>query len=168
MTAIIIDAPPERVWDEVIAFREIERPPSLAFRLGIAYPVSASLTGTGVGAVRRCEFSTGAFVEPITLWDAPHRLGFDVAEQPAVLQEWSPYRTVYAPHLDGFFRSTRGEFRLTSLPGGRTLLEGSTWYTLEMHPRAYWTMISDALLHRIHERVLEQVKLQAESPTPAG
>jgi hypothetical protein len=164
VTSIVIDAPRDRVWDEVIAFREIGERPGLAFRLGIAYPVRASISGTGVGAVRRCEFSTGAFVEPITVWDAPSRLGFDVAKQPPVLQEWSPYRSVYAPHVDGFFRSTRGEFRLVALPDGRTRLEGSTWYSLGIHPQPYWSVITEALLHRIHARVLEQVKRQAEGP----
>ncbi len=163
VTSIVIDAPPERVWNEVIAFRAIGEPPGLIFRLGIAYPIRASIVGEGVGAIRRCEFSTGAFVEPITRWEAPHRLSFDVAEQPPVLQEWSPYRSVYAPHVDGFFRSVRGEFRLVPLPGGRTRLEGSTWYALELHPRVYWEPLTEALLHRIHSRVLAQVKRQTES-----
>lgn len=166
VTSIEVDAPPERVWEQVIAFREIRERPSVAFRLGIAYPVRASIEGTGVGAVRRCEFSTGAFVEPITRWEPPYRLGFDVVEQPPVLQEWSPYRSVYAPHVDGFFRSTRGEFRLVPLAGGRTRLEGSTWYALDIHPLGYWAPITESLLHAIHRRVLEQVKRQAELPAP--
>ena len=164
VTAIEIDAPPQRVWESVIAFRDIQAKPELPFRLGIAYPVRARIYGAGVGAVRHCEFSTGTFVEPITAWDAPHRLGFDVAAQPAALQEWSPYRRVYAPHIQGFFRSTRGEFRLTALANNRTRLEGSTWYTMNIHPLPYWRPIAEALLHRIHYRVLEQVKLQTEHP----
>ena len=48
------------------------------FKTGLAYPLRARLVGAGVGAVRHCEFTTGAFVEPITVWDAPHRLAFDV------------------------------------------------------------------------------------------
>jgi uncharacterized membrane protein YhaH (DUF805 family) len=164
VTAIEIDAPPQRVWESVIAFRDIEAKPGLPFRLGIAYPVRARIAGTGVGAVRHCEFSTGTFVEPITVWHAPHRLAFDVADQPPVLQEWSPYRQVYAPHIQGFFRSTRGEFRLTALANNRTRLEGSTWYTVDIHPLPYWRPLADALLHRIHYRVLDQVKLQAEDP----
>jgi len=162
VTAIEIDAPPGRVWEAVIAFRDIEERPGLPFRLGIAYPLRARISGTGVGAVRHCEFSTGTFVEPITVWHAPHRLSFDVAAQPPALQEWSPYRHVYAPHIQGFFHSTRGEFRLTALTNGRTRLEGSTWYTIDIHPRPYWGIVAEALLHRIHYRVLEQVKLQAE------
>lgn len=162
-TSIEIDAAPERVWDELIAFDEIKGQPELIFRMGIAYPVRARIEGRGVGAIRYCEFSTGPFVEPITVWDAPRRLAFDVTDQPAALQEWSPYRRVYAQHSDGYFRSARGEFRLVELPGSRTRLEGSTWYTLKIYPQAYWGTISDLLLRRIHLRVLEQIKLQAES-----
>jgi uncharacterized membrane protein YhaH (DUF805 family) len=163
VTSIVVEAPPERVWENVIRFREIEARPGLPFRLGVAYPVRARIVGSGVGAVRHCEFSTGAFVEPITAWEAPRRLAFDVTEQPPALEEWSPYRTVYAPHVRGFFRSVRGEFRLVELPGGRTRLEGSTWYTLDIHPQAYWRPIAEWLLHRIHARVLQQVERESEA-----
>ncbi|HEU4536638.1 MAG TPA: SRPBCC family protein, partial [Polyangiaceae bacterium] len=91
-TAIEIDAPPERVWPHVIGFSELPPPSELAFRLGIAHPVRARIEGEGVGAVRRCEFSTGPFVEPITRWEPPHRLSFDVTSQPPPMHEWSPYR----------------------------------------------------------------------------
>jgi len=123
----------------------------------------AVITGAGVGAVRHCEFSTGAFVEPITVWDAPHRLSFGVTSQPPALRELSPYRHVYAPHVKGFFKAQRGEFRLVPLAGGRTRLEGSTWYTLQLYPQGYWRPIAEWLLTRIHERVLQQVKTESES-----
>src|SRR5688572_24318455 len=112
--------------------------------------------------MRYCEFSTGPFVEPITIWDAPHRLSFDVVAQPIPMQEWSPYRKVYAAHLDEGFRARAGEFRLIALPGGRTRLEGSTWYQLDLHPRMYWSLYADAVVHAIHGRVLGHVKSLAE------
>jgi hypothetical protein len=158
-----VDAPPERVWPHVVAFSDLPDEPSWPFRLGIAYPQRARIDGQGPGAVRRCEFSTGAFVEPITTWDAPRRLAFDVRSQPPPLHEWSPYRHVLARHLDGYLRVRRGEFRLEALPGGRTRLSGSTWYELDMAPRAYWSLWSGALIHSIHERVLRHVKRLAES-----
>ena len=128
----------------------------------------ARLEGSGVGAVRHCEFTTGAFVEPITVWDAPRRLAFDVIAQPPPLQEWSPYSRVFAPHLDGFFRTSHGEFRLVALEGGRTRLEGRTWYTLDMQPAMYWSAIADTILHAIHGRVLEHVKSEAERQDSFG
>ena len=107
--------------------------------------------------MRRCRFSTGDFVEPITVWDAPRRLAFSVREQPVPMKELSPWGGVHPPHLDGFLRSRRGEFRLERLAGGRTRLVGTTWYENRMWPAAYWRAWSDTLIHRIHLRVLRFV-----------
>jgi len=162
VSTVEIDAPPEAVWPHVIGFSELPEPSQWFFRLGIAYPQRATIVGSGVGAVRRCEFSTGAFVEPITAWEPGRRLAFDVESQPAPMHELSPYRHVHPPHLDGYLRSKRGEFRLVALPGGRTRLEGSTWYELELYPQDYWTLWSDGCIHLIHRRVLDHVKHLAE------
>jgi hypothetical protein len=161
-TAIEIRATPEQVWPFVVSFEEISAQPAWYFRSGLAYPLRARIIGTGVGAMRYCEFTTGAFVEPITAWDAPHRLAFDVASHPPPLQEWSPYSTLYSSHLEGYFRTERGEFRLTPLPGGRTRLEGHSWYTLKMAPAPYWNVIADRILHDIHMRVLTHIKSTTE------
>jgi uncharacterized membrane protein YhaH (DUF805 family) len=162
VTAVEIAAPPEKVWPHVLGFADLPRPADWFFRTGIAYPVRARISGTGVGAVRQCEFSTGSFVEPITAWDPPRRLGFDVSSQPPSMREWSPYRRLHPPHLDATMASRRGEFRLIALPGGGTRLEGSTWYQLEMGPQAYWSIWSDVLVHRIHLRVLRHIRAEVE------
>lgn len=162
ISSVEIDAPPEKVWPHVVGFSELPAPPAWYFRLGIAYPKRATIEGSGVGAVRRCEFSTGPFVEPITVWDQPRRLAFDVQSQPPPMHELSPYRHVHPPHLDGYLRCRRGEFRLIELPGGRTRLEGSTWYEFEMYPQDYWTLWSDTCIHQIHRRVLDHIKVLAE------
>ena len=82
-TAVEIDAPPETVWRNVVSFRQLPPPDDWLFRTGIAYPVRAEIRGQGVGAIRYCEFSTGAFVEPIEVWDEPRRLAFRVTREPA-------------------------------------------------------------------------------------
>jgi hypothetical protein len=162
LSTVEIDAPPERVWPNVIGFSELEAPPSWYFKLGIAYPKRATITGTGVGAIRHCEFSTGPFVEPITVWDPPRRLAFDVQSQPPPMHELSPYRYVHPPHLDGYLMCKRGEFRLIDLGEGRTRLEGRTWYAYNIFPQSYWTLWTDMLIHRIHLRVLSHVKKLSE------
>lgn len=163
-TSIVIDAPPARVWPHVIGFSDIslDAPPGWIYEAGVAYPLRAHIAGEGVGAVRHCEFTTGAFVEPITAWEPPLHLAFDVASQPPPMHEWSPYRHVHPPHLDGYLRSRRGEFRLVDLGDGRTRLEGSTWYTLDLAPSTYWALWSDSLMHGIHERVLSHIKHLSE------
>jgi hypothetical protein len=162
-TSIEIDAPPERVWPNVVGFTELPPPPELYFRLGIAYPMRARILGEGPGAIRRCEFSTGPFVEPITAWEPPRHLAFDVAAQPPSMTELSPWKNIQAAHVEGYMVSRRGEFRLVPLPGGRTRLEGSTWYTLSIFPEAYWTIWGEALLHSIHGRVLTHIKRLTET-----
>ena len=145
-----------------MAFDPLPAPTELVFRLGVAAPERARIDGAGVGAVRYCVFSTGTFVEPITRWEPGRRLSFDVTASPPPMREWSPYGNLHPPHLDGFLRSRRGEFRLVALDGGRTRLEGSTWYEIEMGPEGYWQMLADDLIHRIHMRVLEHIKHEAE------
>jgi hypothetical protein len=161
-TSVVIDAPPERVWDHVVSFTEIPPPDELIFRTGLSYPLRAEIRGKGAGAVRHCVFTTGPFVEPITTWDEPRLLAFDVTSQPAPMEEWTPWPSIHPPHLDGYFVSRRGQFLLEALPGGRTRLEGTTWYTHELFPTPYWGVWSDAIIHRIHGRVLRHVKRLAE------
>jgi hypothetical protein len=162
-SSIEINAPPEAVWKEVVTFREIPPPKEVIFRAGIAYPRCAEITGHGVGAVRRCVFSTGAFVEPIEVWDEPRLLKFSVAENPAPMKELSPYANMEPAHLRGYFVSHEGQFLLTPLPGGRTRLEGTTWYSHTIRPETYWHLWSDYIIHRIHMRVLEHIKVDVES-----
>ena len=163
ISTLEIEAPPEKVWPHVVGFTELPAPSRWVFKLGIAYPKHARIDGHGPGALRYCEFSTGPFVEPITRWEEPTRLSFDVIEQPQPMEEWSPYQTVHAPHLLDGFQARRGEFRLIALPNNRTRLEGSTWYELDLFPQLYWTLWSDTLIHSIHDRVLTHVKNLVEN-----
>ena len=162
LTSVEIDAPPARVWRHVVSFTEIPPPDELIFKTGLSYPLRAEIRGRGPGAVRHCVFTTGPFVEPITLWDEPRLLSFGVTSQPAPMEEWTPWPAIHPPHLEGCFVSRRGQFLLVPLPGGRTRLEGTTWYTHELFPTMYWSLWSDAIIHRIHDRVLRHVKRLAE------
>jgi hypothetical protein len=160
-TSVAIRAPAERVWQVVVAFPPIANPPDGIFRLGFAYPLSAQISGSGVGAIRHCTFSTGSFVEPITEWTPPTLLGFDVTSCPEPMQEFSPYRDFHAKHLKNYMVSHHGEFRIKQ-DGASTVLQGTTWYTDSISPQWYWAPISDYIIHRIHERVLTHIKRIAE------
>jgi uncharacterized membrane protein YhaH (DUF805 family) len=159
---IVIDAPAETVWKNVVTFSDIGGEPEWYFRAGIAYPIRARINGRGVGATRTCEFTTGTFVEPIEVWNEPRLLRFGVTSNPPPMRELSPYSDIDAPHLHGFLVSQRGQFALESLPGGRTRLTGSTWYQHHLWPAGYWRVWSDAIIHRIHLRVLRHIKVLSE------
>lgn len=161
-TSIVIDAPVDVVWKNVIAFPPLAPPEETIFKAGVAYPIAGQIVGSGVGAVRYCRFSTGDFVEPITTWDEDRLLAFNVVAQPPSLRELSPWEIV-PPHIEkNYMRSQHGQFRLVALDDHRTLLEGTTWYQNYLWPQQYWREWSDGIVHRIHLRVLKHVKAQAE------
>ena len=167
VTSIEINSDPQTVWKNVVEFPQLDEPTEFIFKTGIAYPINAKIEGTGVGAVRHCNFTTGSFVEPITVWDEPRLLKFDVVEQPAPMKELS-FWEIDAPHLHDYFVSKQGQFKLTLLPNGNTLLEGTTWYYHNIKPTFYWQLWSDYIIHKIHARVLTHIKKNAENEKNAS
>ena len=164
VTAVEIAAPPETVWNNVLEFPDLDEPGEWYFRAGLAYPKRARI----VDGVRYCEFSTGPFVEPITVRDKPRLLAFRVTGNPPPMREFSPWGNLDAKHLHGYMESERGQFRLIALDGGRaTRLEGTTWYRHSLWPDLYWRLWSDAIIHRIHLRVLNHIKTLSEEARPS-
>jgi len=160
VTSVEIDAPIDVVWKNVVTFSHIQKAPEGILNLGFAYPIDARIEGEGVGAVRYCNFTTGPFVEPITVWQEPNMLAFDVAEQPAPMKELTPYNEIHAAHLQ-YIRSQKGQFRLYE-KDGKTVVEGTTFYTHDIAPDAYWKLLSDEIIGKIHLRVLTHIKEVSE------
>ncbi|MBZ5635916.1 MAG: SRPBCC family protein [Acidobacteriia bacterium] len=161
-TSIEIAAPPERVWRYVVAFPPLSEPQEWYFRAGLGYPTQTRIEGSGPGAARYCDFSTGSFVERVEVWDEPRLLRFQVTESAAPMREWSPYGEIVTKHLHGYFISREGQFQLTRLANNHTLVEGTSWYQHGLMPAEYWRWWSDAIIHRIHMRVLMHIKTLAE------
>ncbi|MCU0351391.1 MAG: hypothetical protein MUF43_11280 [Flavobacterium sp.] len=166
-TSIVINADKETVWKNVVSFPRLDKPTEFIFKTGIAYPTDATIDGQGVGAIRHCNFTTGSFVEPITIWNQPNLLKFSVKEQPAPMKEIS-FWDIDAPHLHDYFVSKEGQFKLTELSKGKTLLEGTTWYYHDIKPEFYWRIWSNEIVHKIHERVLKHIKTNSEKEKKAA
>lgn len=162
-TKIIVNSSIENAWRNVVTFNKIEEPKDWVFKTGIAYPTDATIQGTGVGAIRFCNFSTGSFVEPITTWEEPNLLQFNVKEQPIPMTEYNPFWEIHPPHLDGYFKSFKGQFKLTKISEAKTEIEGTTWYSLDIYPQFYWKIWSNMIIHKIHNRVLQHIKLESEN-----
>jgi hypothetical protein len=162
VTSIIIDATPDEVWENVVEFPQLKEPKEFIFKFGIAYPINAKIVGSGVGSIRYCNFTTGSFVEPITIWNKPKLLAFDVKDQPAPMKEMS-FWDIDAPHLHDYFVSKKGQFELVYLGNGKTKLIGTTWYYNHIQPNLYWNLWSENIIHAIHDRVLEHIKKNSEN-----
>ncbi|MCD8529141.1 MAG: hypothetical protein LRY27_04105 [Chitinophagales bacterium] len=150
------------MWDNVVTFNKIDEPTDWIFKTGISCPTDATIKGTGVGAIRYCNFTAGSFIEPITTWNDPELLQFNVIEQPIPMNEFNPFWEIQPPHLEGYFISQKGQFKLNKLSDSKTELEGTTWYKLDILPQQYWKLWSDFVIHRIHKRVLNHIKKESE------
>src|SRR2546427_3869952 len=58
-------APPAVVWRHVVAFPALPPATEWVFRVGVAAPLAARIRGSGVGALRFCDFTT----EVVVRWD---------------------------------------------------------------------------------------------------
>jgi hypothetical protein len=161
-TSIVVNASPDVVWRHVTDFPDIAERPLGLFRAGVAYPLRTEIDGIGLGIGRRCVLSTGTLEERVIAWEPPYLLRFGVYSTPPAMRELSPWPDIDPPHLHGFYVSHRGEFRLTELPGHRTLVVGTSWYSHGLEPAQYWRLWSDYIVHGVHRRVLEHIKALAE------
>src|ERR1700744_3425106 len=81
---ITINAPLSKVWQNVVAFKRIERKNTYwLFKIGMPSPVESTVEARRVGAGRKCIFSNGyVFGERIAVYDSLKNLTFDVIDQP--------------------------------------------------------------------------------------
>ena len=165
-TEITIDAPKERIFPLLERVADMGEPTETLFRVGIAYPIRATLDEERVGAVRRCEFNTGTALETVTVLDAPSHFAFHIDTQPDPMREATLYQGPRQPHLDGYVKNREGIFDLESLPDGKTRVVARSKYQVSMTPEWYWRLWSDAAIHTIHGRVLTHVKARAEASDP--
>ena len=162
-TSIEVDASPDVAWQFIPAFPAIETPPAGWLSSGVAYPIASEIDGSGVGATRRCIISTGAMPEVVTAWEPGKRLEFDVLKTPPAMVESNPFGEVHAPHLEGYFEARRGRFLLIELPGGRTRIEGTSWFAHDLWPQWYWEPVTRHTVSQIHQRVLTHIKALSEN-----
>lgn len=166
--AITINAPPKTVWASLIADRPVREKPGLVGLAGLAYPVAGRIVGEGVGAHRHGRFSTGTADERVTVWQPGRALAFRVVRQPPAMEEMSPYRKLQTPHLVGYFDTSETRFDLQPLPGGRTRLSVRAGHVLRIDPVLYWGPVARWATGQNVERVLSDVRRDAEGRQRAG
>lgn len=163
---IDIAAPPSAVWRVLTSKDKIGSEPRLLAMAGFAFPIRGTLMGEGVGALRIGEFSTGIAHERVTAWKPGRKLAFTVIDQPAMMEEMSPYRQVHAPHLHGYFETKDTSFDLQQRPGGVTRLAVRASHVLRLDPALYWEPMARWAIRANVTRVLASVKDKSEAMSP--
>jgi hypothetical protein len=162
-TFIEIDAPPARVWPEIVRVRPIAEPQSgFFYQMGFPKPVEATLSREGVGGVREAKFERGlVFYETITEWVPERRLRFDIEADP----EATPLTTLDPHVVPGglFFDALEGVYEIVPLPGGRARLELTSTYRLSTHFNFYSGLWGDYLMRDIQENILRVLRTRCEA-----
>ena len=161
-TTIVIRAPVEKVWHNLIAFTDLPQSDEWLFRLGVSQPIRAVIDGTGVGALRQCLFTTGTFVERVEAWEENRYFAFSVVSGAEAMREFSPY-DIRPRHLEGYFVPENAEFHLISNDDGTITLSGTSRYRNAMWPAPYWRLWSDMIIHQVHLQVFEHIRKLSET-----
>jgi len=149
---IIINAPPDKVWNNVVSFEPIKQKNNFwLFRIGMPSPMATTVTGHYKGAGRKCIFSNGyVFGEKIVTYDENKDLTFDIMDQPR------------DPEIMGHIDIERGQFLLHDNGNGTTTLIGNSWYKLYVFPVWYYDIWAKSITRNVHLRVMEHIKKLSE------
>lgn len=149
---IVINAPPDRVWQYIIAYPANTTPPDYwLWHIGLPAPIQSTADGHQVGANRKCLFTGNiAFEERLTTVKPGRELAFDVTTQPN------------HPEIIGHFVLQKGQFTLEDNGNGTTTLVGTTWYKLNVYPTCYYDWWTQDIIRNVHLRVMRHIKQLAE------
>ncbi|MBW4890462.1 hypothetical protein KXQ82_12070 [Mucilaginibacter sp. HMF5004] len=150
--SIVINAPPAKVWKNVVAFKPIKQKPNFwLFQIGMPSPMATTVTGYYKGAGRKCIFSNGyVFGEKIVSFDPGKDLTFDIIDQPR------------DPEIMGHIDIERGQFLLKDNGNGTTTVTGNSWYKLYVFPVWYYDIWAQSITRNVHLRVMEHIKELSE------
>jgi len=150
---IVINAPPAKIWKNVVAFKPIKQQPDFwLFRIGLPNPTAATVTGYHEGAGRKCIFSTGyAIGERISTYEPGKNLTFDIIDQPRDPEMMN--------HLD----LLKGQFLLKDNGNGTTTVTGTRWYRLHVFPAWYYDLWAQSIVRNVHIRVMQHIKEISEA-----
>lgn len=149
---IVINAPPAKVWQNVVAFKRINRHPKFwLFNIGLPNPIESTVTGYHKGAGRKCIFSNNyVFDEVISTYQPAKNLTFDIVNQPK------------DPEIMNHIAIERGQFLLKDNGDGTTTLTGTSWYRLYVFPIWYYDIWARSITRNVHLRVMQHIKELSE------
>ena len=169
-TSTVIHAPLPIVWQNIERVRAIhpsELRSSWANTIGFPRPVEATLSREGVGGVRNASFERGLnFTETITEWQPNQRIVFTIQADTSAIPS-----TTLDEHVTvggRFFNVLTGEYDLTPLANGDTLLHLSSQERLSTDFNAYAALWSDAVMRDMQSNILHVVRKRCEADASAS
>ncbi len=149
VTRIAVEATPEKLWERLLFYEQIDEPPPFHLRLLLPVPIETVGKKTEVGDEARCLYRGGHLIKRVTGLEPPNRYAFEVIEQEL--------------DVGGGMRLSGGEYVLRPLAPGRTELEVTTRYVSPKAPRWFWEPIEQMVCHSFHRHILNAMRREAEA-----
>jgi hypothetical protein len=161
-TAVLINAPPEIIWQNIIRVPEIqpeERTFALSHLLGLPEPVGATLIEEGSGAVRQGHFANGLlFHETITEWEPLQKVSFDIDADTSQASE-AYLKMIGSDYVD----ILGGTYLMELLADGRIRLSFTSQHRLSTNFNFYSSLWSDFLIRDFQNYILRVIKARVEA-----
>ena len=142
-------APPERVWNGLMFYEQIDERPPFHLRLLLPMPVGTEEAGATVGALVRCYYDGGHLLKRITELNPERHYQFDVVEQTIA--------------IGGGLSLSGGGYTLRELPGGHTEVAVTTRYSGGRRPEWLWRPVEAAVCHLFHRHLLAAMRRKVET-----
>lgn len=164
-TSIVIDAPAEKIWDNVTHVHTIPKKMDkgyLSQLLGFPRPVKAELNYEGVGAYRKAIFTGGLeFHETVTQYKDEKKMVFKIQAYPQEIPS-----TTLDEHVTvggNYFDVLKGIYKLEKLPKGKYKLHLYSYFKLNTTFDFYAGLWARWIMKDIQSNILQVQKKRAES-----
>ena len=137
---LIVDAPPEAVWNELKSMESITATRTFLMKIGLPVPTSCKTEGEGVGGKRTCYFEHGYIEERITEWNYPRSMKFEIVAFDVPGRPWLSFQ-------DAGYDIQRS--------GNQTWIRRNTTIVSRLSPAWYWRPLEGIGVHTEHQYLFE-------------
>jgi hypothetical protein len=142
-SVLVIDAPPEKVWNTIKVMDRVNAHKGLLMRIGLPVPVSCSVDKEEVGGTRTCYFESGYIEERITEWEPPRSMKLEITAWDVPGRPWLDFKdATYEIHEEN----------------GRTYMTRTTTIVSRLLPAWYWERFEQIGVETEHEYLFEAVR----------
>lgn len=141
--SILLDYPPDVVFDNVKAMDKLDAEKPIGIRLGLPSPYRCELDADTIGALRNCLFPNGRIVAEITKFEKGKVLEMDVIDYTLTGRDW--------------FEFVDATYTFEEV-GSQTKITRTSSYKSVLQPRFYWQPLEQWGIDQEHQFVLASLK----------
>lgn len=161
---IEIVASKEEIWNTLVHPVQYNEHPNLLFQYGVNYPKTMEIVQKNdTTTLLRCNLRNGNIDLNVNKFYKDSLMQFEINEPVIPIKELTVYKDVHTPHTnDKYFKLHYGEFEIKAIDKNKSVLVATSNFSYRFSPDFYWKWWSCYLMNKMHNHVLEDIKLKSE------